>query len=109
MGSDEKDRFGTKLRDAERAREDQYFAEQDRRLMEEFRKKQVGEQKAGEMVCPRCGTGLQNAVEYGVSVEQCPGCGGVWLDRGELERLAEQETDGWIARWIRREFEKPVI
>jgi uncharacterized protein len=28
----------------------------------------------------------------GVVVDQCTGCGGLFLDRGELERLAEAET-----------------
>ena len=34
MAADEKDRLGDKLRDVERAREDLYFAERDRQLLQ---------------------------------------------------------------------------
>jgi len=44
MANDNKDRFGEKLRDAEKAREDEYFARRDRELLEKIRK----EQAAGE-------------------------------------------------------------
>ena len=39
----EKDRLGNKLRDAERAREDQYFAERDRQLIDRLRESKEGE------------------------------------------------------------------
>ena len=37
--ADEKDRYGDKLRDVERGREDSYFAERDRELLEKIRGK----------------------------------------------------------------------
>ena len=39
MGNDQKDRLGDKLRDLEKAREDDYFARRDRELLEKMRKK----------------------------------------------------------------------
>ncbi|HVM96491.1 MAG TPA: zf-TFIIB domain-containing protein [Candidatus Acidoferrales bacterium] len=107
MATSEKDRFGDKLRDAERAREDQYFADQDRKLVEKMR--QTGDEAkhaAGSGRCPKCGTSLRPLTLNAVSVDECPDCRGVWLDRGELEAIAKHEDEGWIARWLRLEFEK---
>jgi hypothetical protein len=42
MANENKDRLGDKLRDAEKAREDEYFARRDRELLEKMRKEQVG-------------------------------------------------------------------
>lgn len=40
------------------------------------------------MNCPRCGsTSLDERERSGVTVDVCPSCRGVWLDRGELEKL----------------------
>lgn len=40
------------------------------------------------MNCPRCGsTTLDERERNGVTVDVCPSCRGVWLDRGELEKL----------------------
>ena len=41
------------------------------------------------MECPVCGDRLRAVEKYGVEVEICPGCKGVWLDRGELETIIE--------------------
>lgn len=38
--------------------------------------------------CPACGTRLSETVARGVTVDLCRGCGGAWLDAGELARLA---------------------
>jgi hypothetical protein len=38
--------------------------------------------------CPRCDAGVLDERErQGVVVDVCPSCRGVWLDRGELEKL----------------------
>ena len=110
---DEKDRLGDKLRDAERAREDQYFAERDRELLERLRRSKSGEaeatlKEAALMRCPKCGTHLQQHTLHEVVVEECPSCHGMWLDQGELEKVASREHEGWIARWLRSEFRKPA-
>jgi Zn-finger nucleic acid-binding protein len=40
------------------------------------------------MNCPRCSTKtLIEKERDGVTVDHCPDCRGVWLDRGELERI----------------------
>lgn len=47
------------------------------------------------MRCPVCDETLREVQKHGVSVDICPGCKGVWLDRGELEKVIEMAaTDG---------------
>jgi uncharacterized protein len=42
-----------------------------------------------KMICPVCGEKMKEIEKSGVNLDICPGCKGVWLDRGELERLME--------------------
>ena len=40
------------------------------------------------MTCPRCHTAEMNEKDRsGVKIDVCPSCRGVWLDRGELDKL----------------------
>lgn len=41
----------------------------------------------GQRTCPRCQTPLQTADSKGVLVDLCASCQGLWLDRGELNRV----------------------
>jgi hypothetical protein len=50
MANQEKDRFGDKLRDAEKGREEDYFARRDRELLEKLKQKQQAEQDNDETV-----------------------------------------------------------
>ena len=45
---------------------------------------------------------LAPVVYQGVTVDQCPACQGVWLDRGELEALAPRERESWLGRFFYR-------
>ncbi len=40
------------------------------------------------MQCPRCGAVLSERRQVGVQVDVCSRCRGLWLDRGELTRIA---------------------
>ena len=42
------------------------------------------------MQCPRCGVALSQRTRAGVVVDACNHCRGVWLDRGELEKLVAE-------------------
>lgn len=39
------------------------------------------------LVCPNCQSGMQEINRNEVRIDVCSGCRGVWLDRGELEKL----------------------
>ena len=41
------------------------------------------------MLCPSCKTQLTITDRQGVEIDFCPTCRGVWLDRGELDKLIE--------------------
>lgn len=43
------------------------------------------------LVCPKCQGAMRSYERSGVTVDQCSECRGVFLDRGELERLMEAE------------------
>ena len=43
------------------------------------------------VACPRDGAELVEVERNGVTIDACPTCRGIWLDRGELEKLIAQE------------------
>jgi uncharacterized protein len=43
------------------------------------------------MRCPSCGGDLVELERSGVRIDACRQCRGVWLDRGELDRILERE------------------
>ncbi len=45
------------------------------------------------MQCPTCNdTALVMSDRQGVEIDYCPKCRGVWLDRGELDKLIERSA-----------------
>ena len=42
------------------------------------------------MNCPIDGTELKITDRQGIEIDYCPQCRGVWLDRGELDKLIER-------------------
>jgi uncharacterized protein len=42
------------------------------------------------MNCPHCNVTLAVAERQGVEIDHCPRCRGVWLDRGELDKIVER-------------------
>ncbi len=44
------------------------------------------------MTCPKCMAEMRHYERSGVTVDQCSECRGIFLDRGELERLIDAET-----------------
>jgi Zn-finger nucleic acid-binding protein len=44
------------------------------------------------MLCPIDGTQLVMADRQGVEIDYCPQCRGVWLDRGELDKIIERSS-----------------
>ena len=43
------------------------------------------------MICPKCQNRMHTVDRRGVHIEQCQGCRGIFLDRGELEQIANAE------------------
>ncbi|WP_433066282.1 zf-TFIIB domain-containing protein [Dactylosporangium sp. CS-033363] len=49
------------------------------------------------MTCPKCRGEMRQFERSGVTVDQCLECRGIFLDRGELERLVDAEQ-AWQGR-----------
>lgn len=45
---------------------------------------------AGIMRCPVCQIPLMMSERQGIEIDYCPKCRGVWLDRGELDKIIER-------------------
>lgn len=44
------------------------------------------------MLCPHCQVPLGMSDRQGIEIDFCPQCRGVWLDRGELDKIIERST-----------------
>ena len=44
------------------------------------------------MKCPHCNVPLTMSERQGVEIDYCPQCRGVWLDRGELDKILERQA-----------------
>lgn len=42
------------------------------------------------MLCPKCNVQLAMSERQGIEIDYCPTCRGVWLDRGELDKIIER-------------------
>ena len=47
---------------------------------------------AAGMPCPVCKVPLVMSDRQGVEIDYCPQCRGVWLDRGELDKIIERNA-----------------
>jgi hypothetical protein len=103
----EKDPFGDKLRDKERADEDQYFAKRNRQLLEKMRAQTepADETTARETArgrCPKCGKRLDSRRFDNIVLEECPSCRGIWLARDEIANLSRRESESFLGRFFRQ-------
>ena len=56
--------------------------------------------------CPKCGGAMRTYERSGIIVDQCGECRGLFLDRGELERLIDAEAEAAV-REVRRRVPDP--
>ena len=89
--------------------EQEYFIRKDlerlKAMRDEHHKKQQEEERARLkelhfMHCTKCGQEMTTVTLTGVEVELCPGCGGMYLDQGELAKLTESSKRGALAAAI---------
>lgn len=48
------------------------------------------------MQCPVCKVDLNMSERHGVEIDYCPKCRGVWLDRGELDKIIDKATEPMV-------------
>jgi Zn-finger nucleic acid-binding protein len=58
------------------------------------------------MQCPVDATELLMAERHGVEIDYCPKCRGIWLDRGELDKIIEQVESESGDRGRGREYDE---
>ena len=58
------------------------------------------------MLCPLDGSTLLLSERQGIEIDYCPQCRGVWLDRGELDKLIERGDDDDDDRDRRRDVDR---
>ena len=44
------------------------------------------------MKCPNCNVPLIMSERQGIEIDYCPQCRGIWLDRGELDKIIERSV-----------------
>jgi uncharacterized protein len=50
------------------------------------------EAEVAAMACPICRVPLAMSDRAGIEIDYCPQCRGVWLDRGELDKIIERSA-----------------
>lgn len=45
------------------------------------------------MKCPSCNETLSMTERQGIEIDYCPKCRGVWLDKGELDKIIEKSLE----------------
>jgi len=94
------------LNRAERVQEDDYFRKLDEELIGALREKSAEEIERAirtytRMRCPKCGEPLVATLGRGVvTIDACPGCDGIWLDKGEWEGWVGAKAQGWLQRFF---------
>ena len=56
------------------------------------------EAEVAAMACPVCRVPLTMSERQGIEIDYCPQCRGVWLDRGELDKIIERSAEPAPAR-----------
>ena len=96
--------MANKWDEREKAQEDEYFVKKEHEQLAKIKAKQEAEakeaaKKATLMRCPKCGDSLKARSFQKIEIDQCTGCGGIWLDAGELEQVAEKDEGSWLGRF----------
>ena len=96
--------MANKWDERKKAQEDEYFVKKERELIAKLKAKQVAETKesaksVSHMKCPKCGESFKERSFQKITIDQCTGCNGIWLDAGELEQVAEKDASSWLGKF----------
>jgi Zn-finger nucleic acid-binding protein len=81
--------------------EDAYFHQKDAELLARKRAELDAQRQhstVGKIKCSRCGSEMNEIAIEHVKVDRCTGCGGVFLDQGELEMLTHSKSGVFFKR-----------
>jgi Zn-finger nucleic acid-binding protein len=57
------------------------------------------EREMSTLLCPACMVELKITDRQDVEIDYCPQCRGVWLDRGELDKIIDRSRSGTARRY----------
>ena len=88
--------------------EDEYFVKRDAELIKEQRARLDAERSQQErmshhMRCPKCGGQLVELEYHHMKIDRCEDCGGIWLDKGEMEMLEHVDQSN-VRSFVRTMF-----
>jgi uncharacterized protein with PIN domain len=88
--------------------EDEYFVKRDAELIKEQRARLDAERAKQErmshfMRCPKCGGQLVELEYHHMKIDRCQDCGGIWLDKGEMEMLEHVDQSN-VRSFVRTMF-----
>ncbi|HTM08088.1 MAG TPA: zf-TFIIB domain-containing protein [Verrucomicrobiae bacterium] len=100
--------MANKWDERKKALEDEYFVKKEKELIDKLKAKQDKESRqtlkqACSMRCPKCGEPLKERRFQKIAIDQCTGCGGIWLDPGELEQIAKKDDESWLGKFWGRD------
>ena len=93
--------------------EEEYFKQEELRKLREQSKvtasamEEQDREKLKElhwMHCPKCGLDLTEVKYMGVQVDTCFHCGGMYLDKGEIDKILSHEEPGMMKKMVRSFF-----
>ncbi len=94
----------------ERANEDSYFAAKEHELIEamraEFQKAEITKRAERLVSCPKCRGKMASYKCMEFVLNRCASCAGIWLDKGELERIMRSAARGPLGAFLDRCFSK---
>jgi hypothetical protein len=78
----------------------EWFAQHEEELLRQARRKRQREEEQARQEeeraalprCPKCANDLKEEDVAGVTIDRCVSCGGIFLDRGELEEIVLRST-----------------
>ncbi len=88
--------------------EDEYFVKLEADLIKAQRAKLYADRAKAErdyhyMRCPKCGGQLVELEYHHMKIDRCQDCGGIWLDKGEMEMLEHVDQSN-VRSFVRTMF-----
>jgi Zn-finger nucleic acid-binding protein len=94
-------------KEREKALENEYVYRKEkeiiRKMQEDSREQLIRDLSRNR--CPKCGELIRAITFRGVPLDQCPGCGGVWLGPKDLQILSEKDHRTWFDKWFKEEHD----
>lgn len=94
--------MGDAWKDRKKAKEEEYFEQQQKQLLERLRSKKT----RPPLTSPVCGKTMNREDIMGVSVDRCPESGGIWIEKADLKKLLaeapaeEISAKGFFSRFL---------